>query len=160
MQWLRLKGCHVACDECASGEICSHQHMWVAGSVIRAVASGASLKFGVQGASVTNWFSRDNEIRLYDASKQWLIIFKHSSSLTPLFGDPIFITCWLPQFSKCAKLASKYSVLHWKSSKLRTNYGVIWNKYSTYDMNMVLPTVFPKSCQHVCFVRRRICQNY
>ena len=29
MQWLRLKGCHVACDECASGEICSHQHMWV-----------------------------------------------------------------------------------------------------------------------------------
>ena len=31
MQWLRLKGCHVACDECASGEICSHQHMWVTG---------------------------------------------------------------------------------------------------------------------------------
>ena len=39
-------------------------------SVIRAVASGASLKFGVQGASATNWFSRvngarDNGIRLY-----------------------------------------------------------------------------------------------
>ena len=31
MQWLRLKGCHVDCDECASGEICSHQHMWVTG---------------------------------------------------------------------------------------------------------------------------------
>ena len=31
MQWLRFKGCHVACDECASGEICSHQHMWVTG---------------------------------------------------------------------------------------------------------------------------------
>ena len=31
MQWLRLKGCHVACDECASGEICSHQPMWVTG---------------------------------------------------------------------------------------------------------------------------------
>ena len=31
MQWLRLKGCHVACDECASGETCSHQHMWVTG---------------------------------------------------------------------------------------------------------------------------------
>ena len=31
MQWLRLKGCHVACDECASGEICSHQHMRVTG---------------------------------------------------------------------------------------------------------------------------------
>ena len=35
-----------------------------------AVASGASLKFGVQGASATNWFSRvndvwDNGIRLY-----------------------------------------------------------------------------------------------
>ena len=39
-------------------------------SVIRAVASGATLKFGVQGASATNWFSRvngaqDNGIRLY-----------------------------------------------------------------------------------------------
>ena len=39
-------------------------------SVIRAVASGAPLKFGVQGASATNWFSRvngarDNGIRLY-----------------------------------------------------------------------------------------------
>ena len=31
VQWLRSKGCHVACDECASGEICSHQHMWVTG---------------------------------------------------------------------------------------------------------------------------------
>ena len=29
VQWLRLKGCHSACDECASGEICSHHHMWV-----------------------------------------------------------------------------------------------------------------------------------
>ena len=41
--------------------------------VIRAVASGASLKFGVQGASATNWFSRvndarDNGIRLYTVS--------------------------------------------------------------------------------------------
>ena len=39
-------------------------------SVIRAVASGVSLKFGVQGASATNWLSRvngarDNGIRLY-----------------------------------------------------------------------------------------------
>ena len=39
-------------------------------SVIRAVTSGASLKFGVQGASATNWLSRvngarDNGIRLY-----------------------------------------------------------------------------------------------
>ena len=44
-------------------------------SVIRAVASGASLKFGVQGASATNWFSRvngarDNGIRLYIYVKQ------------------------------------------------------------------------------------------
>ena len=42
-------------------------------SVIRAVASGASLKFGVKGASATNWFSRvngarDNGIRLYCSS--------------------------------------------------------------------------------------------
>ena len=63
MQWLRLKACHVACDEYASGEICSLQHMWVTGSVMWAVASGASLKFGVQGASATNWFSRDNSAR-------------------------------------------------------------------------------------------------
>ena len=68
--WLRLKTCHGACDEYASGEICSLQHMWVTGSVMWAVASGASLKFGVQGASTTNWFSRvndarDNGIRLY-----------------------------------------------------------------------------------------------
>ena len=39
-------------------------------SVIRAVASGVSLKFGVHGASATNWLSRvngarDNGIRLY-----------------------------------------------------------------------------------------------
>ena len=34
-------------------------------SVIRAVASGTWLKFGVQGVSATNWFSRVNRIRLY-----------------------------------------------------------------------------------------------
>ena len=57
MQWLRLKGCHVACDECASGEICSHQHMWVTGlSYGQSTASGASLKFGVQGASLLTDF--------------------------------------------------------------------------------------------------------
>ena len=63
MQWLRLKACRVACDECPSGEICSLQHMWVTMSVMWAVSSGASLKFGVQGASVTNWFSRVNGVR-------------------------------------------------------------------------------------------------
>ena len=46
------------------------QHMWVTGSVMWVVTSGASLKFGVQGASATNWFSRvngvrDNRIQLY-----------------------------------------------------------------------------------------------
>ena len=69
MQWLRLKACHVACNKYASGEICSLQHMWVTGSVMWAVVSGASLKFGVQGTSATNSFSwvngaRDNGIRL------------------------------------------------------------------------------------------------
>ena len=69
-QCLRLKACHVSCDEYASGEICSLQHMWVTGPVMWAVASGASLKFGVQGSSATNWFSRvygarDKGIRLY-----------------------------------------------------------------------------------------------
>ena len=67
MQWLRLKGCHVACDEWTSGEICSLQHMWVTGSVMWAAASDESLKLG---ASATNWFprvngARDNGIRLY-----------------------------------------------------------------------------------------------
>ena len=70
MLWLRLKSCHVACDEWTSGEICSLQHMWVIGSVMWAAASDKSLKFGVQGATATNWFSRvngarDNGIWLY-----------------------------------------------------------------------------------------------
>ena len=70
MQLLRLKGCHVACDEWTSGEICSLQHMWVIGSVMWAAASDKSLKFGVQGATATNWFprvngARDNGIWLY-----------------------------------------------------------------------------------------------
>ena len=73
MQWLRLKGCHVACDEWTSGEICSLQHMWVIGSVMWAAASDESLKFGVQGETATNWFSRvngarDNGIWLYENS--------------------------------------------------------------------------------------------
>ena len=63
MQWLRLKGCHVACDEWTSGEICSLQHMWVIGSVMWVAASGESLNFGVQGASATNWFPRVNGAR-------------------------------------------------------------------------------------------------
>ena len=65
-----IKGCHVACDEWTSGEICSLQHMWVIGSVMWAAASDESLKFGVQGATATNWFlrvngARDNGIWLY-----------------------------------------------------------------------------------------------
>ena len=71
MQWLRLKGCHVACDEWTSGEICSLQHMWVIGSVMWVAARGESLNFGVQGATATNWFprvngARDNGIWLYN----------------------------------------------------------------------------------------------
>ena len=70
MQWLRLKGCHVACDEWASGEICSLQHMWVISSIMWAAASDEWLKFGVQDATATNWFprvngARDNGIWLY-----------------------------------------------------------------------------------------------
>ena len=70
LQWLRLKGCHVACDEWTSGEICSLQHMWVTDSVMWAAASDESLKFGVQGFASTNWFpwvngARDNGIWLY-----------------------------------------------------------------------------------------------
>ena len=44
--------------------------MWVTGSVMWAAASDESLKFGVQGATATNWFprvngARDNGIWLY-----------------------------------------------------------------------------------------------
>ena len=70
MQWLRLKGCHVASDEWTSGEICSLQHMWVIGSIMWAAASDESLKFGVQGATVTNWFPRVNGMR---DNRIWLI---------------------------------------------------------------------------------------
>ena len=54
---------------------------------------------------------------------------------SPIRWSKVHNTCWSPQFSKCAKLASKYSVLHWKSSQLRTNYGDIWNKYFTYTVD-------------------------
>ena len=63
VQCLRLKGCHVTCDEWTSGEICSLQHMWVIGSVMWAAVSDESLKFGVQGATATNWFLRVNGMR-------------------------------------------------------------------------------------------------
>ena len=64
-------------------------------SVIRAVASGTSLKFGVQGASATNWFSRvngarDNGIRLYctvtNADK--LEPFQTARFMGPTWGPP------------------------------------------------------------------------
>ena len=41
----------------------AHFNTWVTGSVMRAVANGGSLKFGVQGASATNWFPRVNGVR-------------------------------------------------------------------------------------------------
>ena len=55
-------------------------------SVIRAVASGASLKFGVQGASATNWFSRvngarDNGIRLYICWSMFISYISESREL-------------------------------------------------------------------------------
>ena len=78
MQWLRLKGCHVACYEWESWEICSLQHMWVTGSVMWAAASDESLKFGVQGASATNWFPRVNGMG-FDCSKPaWIYLFEKS----------------------------------------------------------------------------------
>ena len=54
MQWLKLKGCHVACDACKSGESCSFQHKSYR-SVMWAAVSGEPLKFGVQGVSVTDF---------------------------------------------------------------------------------------------------------
>ena len=55
-------------------------------SVKQAVVSGSSLKFGVQGASATNWFSRvngarDNGIRLYISFVHYLFIHSLLHSL-------------------------------------------------------------------------------
>ena len=52
MLWLRLKGCHVVCND---GRVEKFQHMWVTGSVMWAAASDESLKFGVQGATMTDF---------------------------------------------------------------------------------------------------------
>ena len=51
--------------------------MWVIGSLMWAAASDESLKFGVQGATATNWFSqvngaRDNGIWLYFTKQEFL----------------------------------------------------------------------------------------
>ena len=91
MQWLRLKGCHVACDEWTSGEICSLQHMWVTGSVMWAAASDESLKFGVQGATATNWFprvngERDNGIWLYEIALSFTMLSVNSINLWQIGG--------------------------------------------------------------------------
>ena len=75
MQCLRLKSCHVACDKCAvSGEICSLQHMWFSRSLMWAVTSGGSLKFGVRGMSATNWFSW---IISMGVNRIWLYFYIH-----------------------------------------------------------------------------------
>ena len=107
MQWLRLKGCHVACDEWTSGEICSLQHMWVTGSVMWAAASDESLKFGVQCATATNWFprvngARDNEIWLYRDS--------HYKSETV-----VKLSCVYNGNSYAGKMSSLYSNSPWLS---------------------------------------------
>ena len=57
----------------------AHFNMWVAGSVMWAAVSDESLKFGVQGATATNWFSRvngarDNGIWLYLLTEMFEIL--------------------------------------------------------------------------------------
>ena len=89
MQWLRLKGCHVACDEWTSGEICSFQHMWVTGSVMWAAASDESLKFGVQSATATNWFLRVNGAR---DNGIWL--YSYCACMVDLFFTMIELSCY------------------------------------------------------------------
>ena len=72
-------------------------------SVIRAVTGGASLKFGVQGASATNWFSRvkgarDNGIRLYTTNICFYSLYKG------LFCNMILVEYiqrwWMPEWKK------------------------------------------------------------
>ena len=110
MQWLRLKCCHVACDEYASGEICSLQHMWVTGSAMWAFTSGGSLKFGVQGASTTSWFSLvngtwDNGIRMYMC--QWLgLLFIQVMTCHLCDANPLFEPMSANYHSKQAKLSN------------------------------------------------------
>ena len=100
MQWLRLEGCHVGCDEWTSGEICSLQHMWVTSSVIWAASSDESLKFGVQGVTATIWFLRvngswDNRIWLYCKSFFFvcnLCRIRHgNSTFTQLIIFPVIV---------------------------------------------------------------------
>ena len=70
MQWLRFKGCHVACDEFASGETPTRDLPRLA---MGGVASGWSQKLGLQSESATSWSprvnnARDNRIRIYHAN--------------------------------------------------------------------------------------------
>ena len=51
--------------------------MWVIGSVMWAAASDESLKFGVQGATATNWFSRVNGARDNGIWLYWPIQLKY-----------------------------------------------------------------------------------
>ena len=68
--------------------------MWVTSSVIRAVASGASLKFGVQCASATNWFSRvngarDNGIWLYRSGSTFTQVMACCQDSTKPLPEPM-----------------------------------------------------------------------
>ena len=95
-------------------------------SVIRAVASGASLKFGVQGASATNWFSRvngarDNGIRLYCVLLTW-------DSSDPILGFTYIFRYKSLSFCSCVPF------VHWNFVfflfKMMTHVWTCWH-YAT-----------------------------
>ena len=89
-------------------------------SVIWAVASGASLKFGVQGASATNWFSRvngtrDNGIWLYNlvrhpVGKNKTLIFEQYHTDILFFSTLHFK---LPVQSQCLESPGHQQAWYW-----------------------------------------------
>ena len=106
-------------------------------SVIRAVASGVSLKFGVQGASATNWLSRvngarDNGIRLYSPENA-----QFGSNSTIFRGGDLEI--WrmtlknnraplLCYFKLCASFRSHW----WIQTSITVRKRPIWVKFDDF----------------------------
>ena len=104
-------------------------------SVIRTVAGGASLKFGVQGASATNWFSRvngarDNGIRLYKEGRRVAQIDTRCSHF--LLGDqwPTTVHPFCDHCDVCAFILPPFSDL-WATDLLGDLCATVLNMLKT-----------------------------
>ena len=123
MQWLRLKGCHVACDEWRSGEICSLQHMWVNRLCHVGSREWRVTKFGVQCATATNWFPRVNGAR---DNGIWLYLLTHWGQAMHLYVSKLghhcfrewLVTCLVPSHH----LKQCWNIVNWNPrNKLQWN---------------------------------------